>query len=360
MTLLFAGDLAWPQADILDYQALRELADGAAMVVNLEGALLAGPAQECAVNNDYKFNLYSDASATGILRHLNVRACGLANNHISDYKGGLAHTRQMLDANGIAAFGTRALPHCELQVAGTQYILFGACSALPEPGTEGSQDSAMPFDPAAALAMLARLRQQFPAAKLVAFLHWGYELARFPQPADREWARQAIDAGADLVIGHHPHVVQGYERYRHGAIAYSLGNAILPQTQYRGRLLHYKTPYVCEQLVLAVADDGVTAHWLRYHPQEGRLTREGSAAAGDDAHLRERTPFAGMDDAQYRAWFASTGRLDGNSGHRYSYTFWSYRGWRQADSALKFALLRARRSVRKLAIRSGLHKPYNW
>ena len=67
-----------------------------------------------------------------------------------------------------------------------------------------------------------------------------------------------------------------------------------------------------------------------------------------------------LDDAQYRAWFASTGRLDGNSGHRYSYTFWSYRGWRQADSALKFALLRARRSVRKLAIRSGLHKPYNW
>ena len=173
MTLLFAGDLAWPQADILDYQALRELGDGAAMVVNLEGALLAAPAQECEVNNDYKFNLYSDASATDILRQLNVRACGVANNHICDYKGGMAQTRQLLEAKGIAAFGTRALPYCELQVAGVQYILFGACSALPEPGSEGSQDSAMPFAPAASLALLARLRQQFPAARLVAFVHGG-------------------------------------------------------------------------------------------------------------------------------------------------------------------------------------------
>lgn len=55
-------------------------------------------------------------------------------------------------------------------------------------------------------------------------LHWGEEYSTFPRPSQQETAHRIIDAGANVVIGHHPHVPQGYERYKDGLIFYSLGN----------------------------------------------------------------------------------------------------------------------------------------
>lgn len=359
MSLFFAGDLAWPEADVLAFDELQRLCAHGQMVVNLEGGVLDASAEASSVHNIYKFNLYSHASVIDTLKALKVRACGLANNHISDYVGGIGASKAMLAAHGIAAFGTREHPWCEFHVEDQQYVLFAACSPLPEPRRDQLEDAALLFQPAAALALLGTLRGKFPHAKLIAFMHWGYELATFPQPADREWARQAIDAGVDHVIGHHPHVAQGYEVYKHGSIAYSLGNALLPQVDFRGRKLHYKTAAVCEQLMLELTPAGLRSHWLRYAPLEQRVSCLDTAMAAEDVKLRQRTPFAGMDDAQYRRWFAATGRF-GSEGKRASTVFWSYRGWGRIDSAIKQALLDTKIRVRKLAISSGLHKPYNW
>ena len=55
-------------------------------------------------------------------------------------------------------------------------------------------------------------------------LHWGTENVFYPSPDQIKLARSFIDAGASLVLGHHPHVVQGVEIYKNGLIAYSLGN----------------------------------------------------------------------------------------------------------------------------------------
>ena len=55
-------------------------------------------------------------------------------------------------------------------------------------------------------------------------LHWGIEKVFYPSPDQIRMARGFIDVGATLILGHHPHVVQGVERYKHGLIAYSLGN----------------------------------------------------------------------------------------------------------------------------------------
>lgn len=61
---------------------------------------------------------------------------------------------------------------------------------------------------------------------LVVFLHAGQEFISTPSPRIREACRNLIDAGADAVISHHPHVVQGVEKYKHGLIAYSLSNLV--------------------------------------------------------------------------------------------------------------------------------------
>ncbi len=356
MKLFFAGDLAWPEADSIRLDALRDLCAGGRLVANLEGGVIDGAAGQQPVHNRYKFNLYSHPSVLDTLRQLNVVACGLANNHISDFVGGIENSKRVLQQQGLALFGTRAQPWCQFQLGERQYVVFGACSPLPEPLAGAEQDHAMLFQPAAALRQLQTLRQQFPQATLVAFMHWGYELATLPQPADRAWARQAIDAGVDLVIGHHPHVVQGVEQYKDGLIAYSLGNFLLPQVEYGDRRLHYKTPSVCEQLMLEQDGDTLLAHWLHYDVAERsvRLVRSGPLA--DDAELQRRTPFAGFSDSAYRQWFAKQQR----QGQRAGPVFWSYHGWGRIDSALKWSFLQLRSQVRKVAISTGLHTPYNW
>jgi len=64
---------------------------------------------------------------------------------------------------------------------------------------------------------------------VVVSIHWGEEYETSPSTLQRKIAYELIDAGADLVIGHHPHVIQEVEVYGNGLIAYSLGNFIFDQ-----------------------------------------------------------------------------------------------------------------------------------
>jgi len=59
---------------------------------------------------------------------------------------------------------------------------------------------------------------------IILSLHWGIENVFYPSPKQIELAHNLIDSGATIIVGHHPHVIQGIERYKHGLIAYSLGN----------------------------------------------------------------------------------------------------------------------------------------
>jgi hypothetical protein len=73
-----------------------------------------------------------------------------------------------------------------------------------------------------ALKTMERFSKEVDVA--IAYLHFGVEFSEFPTPHQVRLSRGLVDVGAKLVIGHHPHVPQSYERYKHGFIAYSLGN----------------------------------------------------------------------------------------------------------------------------------------
>ena len=77
---------------------------------------------------------------------------------------------------------------------------------------------------------VAALRPQVDV--VIVSLHWGTEYSRYPDAGQQELGRALIDGGADLIIGHHPHIIQGFERYGNGLIAYSLGNFIFDQNQH--------------------------------------------------------------------------------------------------------------------------------
>jgi hypothetical protein len=68
---------------------------------------------------------------------------------------------------------------------------------------------------------------------VILLLHWGLENYRFPTPSQRRLAKQLIGAGADFIVGHHPHVLQGIESVGSGSVAYSLGNFMFDHFPWR-------------------------------------------------------------------------------------------------------------------------------
>lgn len=88
-----------------------------------------------------------------------------------------------------------------------------------------------PFEYESVLADVQALSSQVDI--LVLSLHWGTEYSHSPSDIQRDQAHGLIDAGADIIIGHHPHVVQGVEVYKQGLVAYSLGNFVFDQNRSR-------------------------------------------------------------------------------------------------------------------------------
>lgn len=172
----------------------------------------------------------------------------LSNNHALDYgQVGLDGTLAALEALGVAAVGASssaedAQPNrpALYELNGLRVALLGYAAAR----WNGSED--MPAtdrvawaEPEAISADVAAARGQ--ADLVIVLLHAGAEYAKTPSPAQEAAAKAAIDAGAGLVVGHHPHVTQTVERYKDGLIVYSLGDALfdIPRPEaMRGDLLH--------------------------------------------------------------------------------------------------------------------------
>lgn len=163
-----------------------------------------------------------------------IRAAGfdllsLANNHIMDYgPQGLADTVRQCRENGLvcAGAGPDLQAACKAGILtknGMRYGLLAYSLTLPEdfwatrdrPGTAHPDIASMELD----------IRALRPAVDiLIVSFHWGEELVNEPRPYQLGFARYAVKIGADVVIGHHPHVVQPVEIYHGKPIVYSLGN----------------------------------------------------------------------------------------------------------------------------------------
>jgi len=115
------------------------------------------------------------------------------------------------------------------------------------------------YDPTALIAEIetAKLQSDY----VIVYVHWGIEKKNHPEEYQRKMAKQYIDAGADLVVGSHPHVLQGMEYYKGKPIIYSLGNFMfysnIPQTALLKVTLQ-KGDSVKTELLPAKAENGTT------------------------------------------------------------------------------------------------------
>ena len=159
-------------------------------------------------------------------------AVSLANNHSGDFgKAAFAEQLALMDTAGLPYFGggrdaTAAHAPWIVERNGVRIALLGYVEFKPRsfeadasrPGVAWSgEDDDVIEDIIAA-------RRVHRADIVIPFMHWGWEDEPDPSPRLRAFARRMIDAGADMVVGGHPHVTQGAEYYRGKPIIYSLGN----------------------------------------------------------------------------------------------------------------------------------------
>ncbi|HSR36036.1 MAG TPA: CapA family protein, partial [Desulfurivibrionaceae bacterium] len=178
---------------------------------------------------DKRFRFRATPANAAILQRAGFDVLTLANNHLLDYGPiGLQDTRAALNAAGIASTGAggtlaQAREPAIIERAGRRIAVLAYSLTLPAEffATTARAGTAPAYEPLV-VADIRRARQQADVV-IVAF-HWGGELERHPRPIQRHLARSAIDAGASVVLGHHPHVLQGVEFHGAGVICYSLGN----------------------------------------------------------------------------------------------------------------------------------------
>ena len=173
-------------------------------IVNFEGTL-----SNQGTRQDKQFAFRGKPEYVQILTSSSVEAANLANNHSADYGDvSLSDTIKYLNEAGVSNFiGTNTAIR---DVNGISVGLVGI-DALDE--TE-----------AAKLENVIGSVKSLGAQLVIVSIHWGEEKATAPNDTQTELAHKAIDAGADLVLGTHPHVLQGIEKYNGKYIAYSLGN----------------------------------------------------------------------------------------------------------------------------------------
>ncbi len=170
------------------------------------------------------------------VRRAGIDVVSLANNHVGDGgQAGILQTIAHLDENGIAHVGAgsnlaEARRPALLTVGGVRVAILAYDSIA------SSYYGATATTPGSAPLTEANVRADVTAARkagaqlVIVFPHWGVEYTRGPSAFQQRLAHVAIDAGADLVIGNHPHWVQAMEVYRGHPIWYALGNFTFDQT----------------------------------------------------------------------------------------------------------------------------------
>ena len=204
-------------------------------VANLETPLV----YELPEQSPYGTNLRFAASprAAAYLVRSGIDVVSLANNHSFDMRmTGLLQTPTIVREAGLIAIGvSRTEPPLfrvePVEVAGWKIGFLAATSERNGPQRKNAPELPYLTMPEMAKVLPPIIRKARPDYDLIiAFLHWGYEEKLVPHNWQVKAGRAMIDAGADAVIGHHPHVLQPMEQYGRGFIAYSLGNFLFDNT----------------------------------------------------------------------------------------------------------------------------------
>ncbi|MDP2629663.1 MAG: CapA family protein [Candidatus Harrisonbacteria bacterium] len=244
-TVLFVGDIMLDRAVREKIEANQdplfpflhvsdELSQADVVFGNLEGPITAGGTKS---GSEYSFR-FEPVGTLNALLFGGFDVLSLANNHIFDYgQVGMLDTFENLEKAGIQYLGAGS-NHTQANDAritffedGTGIAWLGYTNLYPKTleataTAPGISDSTLEN----IVKKIEELKADETIHLIVVSYHWGEEYEKKANKVQQDIAHALVDAGADLVIGHHPHVVQKVEKYKDAYIAYSLGNFVFDQS----------------------------------------------------------------------------------------------------------------------------------
>ncbi len=175
-------------------------------LINFEGVLT-----KRATRADKKYAFKGSPGYVDILKKGSVEAAAFANNHCRDFgEGSYTDTVQCFKEAGII--------YSSYEKVGMYEVKGKKIGMISVNGLEGMETAKSLVQKG-----MKKLKKKDADLRIVS-IHAGIEYEKRPSDAQKSLARYAIDQGADLVLGHHPHILQGIEKYRGSYIVYSLGN----------------------------------------------------------------------------------------------------------------------------------------
>ncbi len=277
ITLL--GDIAFtgllskePHKNPERFQEVTPILNNSNMVfANLEVPVKASE----SVNEHKNFIHYSLPEPTEqLLKLLNIGCVSLANNHIYDCKlDGLKATIGILDKLGIYHTGAGwKQEHIEpviIEKDGLNVAFLAYVDKSTNPKTESYPELLINyFEINRVIEEINKLKGNVD--KIICSIHWGVDYSYYPTPQQRVIAKKLIDAGADIIMGHHPHTLQPYEKYKEGYIFYSLGGLTFGDYMKEGKselqALFRKTKY---GLIANFDTNSCMVHFVSTHEKKG-------------------------------------------------------------------------------------------
>lgn len=208
------------------FAAVRPLLSAADLAVgNLECVLSSRPVPRRGRLVRPSVILRAPCAGAQLLREAGFDVLSLANNHAFDLgAAGARDSRGCVEAAGLSAVGAgataaEARAPFRTTLGGLRVGLLAFAYDTNHPNGAGARVALLDDDPVAAVRAL-----RATVDVVLVSLHWGVEFVHEPTAAQVRLAHALVDAGADAVIGHHPHVLQGVEVYRGRPVVYSLGN----------------------------------------------------------------------------------------------------------------------------------------
>ena len=274
-TLVFVGDMMFDRhiRSVLEARGAEHVLGSVAPLLresdltvgNLEGPVTEYPSvsQGSKVGDITNMRFTFATSVPQMLASYGFDLVSLGNNHMLDFGGeGALATKQWLTNAGLSFVGdpTEMTPEAVTkEVNGIQVAFIGYNDFFGRTADETRS-------------FIRSTKALEQPDQIVVLAHWGAEYLPEPPERVRELGRSFVDAGADLVIGSHPHVVQPYEDYRGARIYYSLGNFVFDQ---------YWTETVrCGELVTVSLEKTDGATLASYSETEVGMRTDGSTALG--------------------------------------------------------------------------------
>ena len=311
-SIIFTGDVNLNQPILSNYDS-----SGLNGVLSSDLQNILKSADILIINNEFSFSTRGEAMAgkeytfrvppsyVSILTEMGVDVAGVANNHALDYgKDAYTDTLSTLHSAGISTVGggnsyNEAAAPAVLNKNGETFAILATSRVIPS--GSWNIDNSTPgmlttYDPNELIAKIKKAKASYN--HVLVEVHWGKEYADHPEDYQVDFAHKYIDAGADAVIGMHPHVLQGIEFYKGKLIFYSLGN-----------FMFFKNTNPLAAVKLNISGDSISCHIIpayannsKTYLAQGAVGSQKSSASSDQAesvyaHLRSISTGINIDSS---------------------------------------------------------------